>query len=68
MAKDTGCTKCGSLDIISNAILQPDAHGGHVLVWRGSKHSTISARVCGKCGYTKLYVTKPETLLSAQKK
>ena len=69
METDSRCAKCGSPDVITNAFLQPDGHGGQVVVWTHERrHSSLSARICAGCGHTELFVTNPETLLAAKKK
>jgi hypothetical protein len=68
MGTDSRCDRCGSADVITNAFLQPDAHGGQVVVWtQERRHSSLNARVCTKCGHTELFVMNPETLLAATK-
>jgi hypothetical protein len=39
---------------------RPDA-----LVFKGRHRASLRARVCGKCGFAKLFVHKPEELLAA---
>jgi predicted nucleic-acid-binding Zn-ribbon protein len=63
------CAKCGSSDIVANAFLQPDGHGGQVVVWNNERHhSALKARICVACGFAELFVTNPETFLSARRK
>ena len=68
MATDSACSECGSLDVIPDAVLQPDGHGGKVLVWKGNRHASLTVRVCGACGHAEFFVANPETLLPAAKK
>ena len=35
------------------------------LLFRGAVTRTVTARVCGACGFLELYVDKPETLAKA---
>lgn len=62
------CAKCGSNHLMPNLKI-PDSGGGVLRViagmnWAGfvTGSSTITATVCGECGYTELYTKDPQAL------
>jgi ribosomal protein S27E len=76
MTNELRCTECGSTDVIPRAILGGQARVS-VQIWqkpdarffKGSVHSEfLEARVCGKCGFTKLFASNPDKLLAAYRK
>jgi predicted nucleic-acid-binding Zn-ribbon protein len=68
MATSSACPRCGSRDVIANAVVQPDGQPGQVLLWKGRRHSPLTARVCGECGYTELFASNPNTLRAGARK
>ncbi len=38
------------------------------LLFKGTHRGTLSARICGRCGYTELYVSNPQELLAAYRR
>jgi predicted nucleic-acid-binding Zn-ribbon protein len=81
MPDDNSCSKCKSTRIIPQARIidrveastdsgasdlvivlydDPDA-----LIFKGKHYGVLSARICGDCGYTELFVSNPKELLSA---
>jgi hypothetical protein len=72
------CTRCGSDTIIPRVrVLDRDEGGTHrdmqvevqrrpkALLFKQPERSTISARVCGACGYTELYAESARALYAA---
>jgi predicted nucleic-acid-binding Zn-ribbon protein len=70
------CPKCRSRDVIPHVRIVDYAHGGtkydlHVevyespgaLLFKGAHSGTLQASICGRCGYTEMYVTNPQELL-----
>ncbi len=77
--RQTGkCPKCGSPDIVQEAMvadraahnletdlkLRVDADPD-AIVFRGRTRSSLKACVCGRCGYVEFYASDPESLLRA---
>ncbi len=77
MPNDNKCPKCGSseripdvavmtrgtaLDVVAEAKSYP-----HALFFQGSIRSSLTAIVCGACGFTELYATDAPALLSAHR-
>jgi predicted nucleic-acid-binding Zn-ribbon protein len=75
--KSTGkCPKCGSVEIIADAkAIDRDARGWHserftvasfgnpsAFIFKDKRTTTISAWVCGQCGYVELYADSPSSL------
>ena len=75
--KSTGkCPKCGSVEIIGDAkAMDRDARGWHnerftvasfgnpsAFIFKDKRTTTISAWVCGQCGYVELYADSPSSL------
>jgi predicted nucleic-acid-binding Zn-ribbon protein len=77
MKHNLKCPKCGSSDIIADArALGSDSfnalqdlsvatyrHPG-ALIFKGQQTSTLSAWVCGGCGFVELYADNPAALRS----
>lgn len=71
--RDT-CPKCSSSDIISNARMITRVGGGEsdltiatygkpeALLFKDQRVSTVSAWVCGSCGFTELYTDAPRDI------
>lgn len=73
------CAKCGSRDIVPDALVLDRGHGNidaqelragvarrpDALLFRRTAKQELSARICGQCGYTELYVENPRALLAA---
>ncbi|HEY9284132.1 MAG TPA: hypothetical protein VIP46_11820 [Pyrinomonadaceae bacterium] len=75
------CAKCGSAKIIARATVRdvgdynvqgelavmlhenPDA-----LIFKETFLSTLTARVCGECGYAELYADRPGALYAAHER
>ncbi len=72
--KDGICPKCHSNKIVSNARVLDRSRRStynltlevlekpHALIFKGNVHSTLSAFVCGECGYSELYAEDPKGL------
>lgn len=75
MKRTNRCPKCGSTEIIADAeavdhagltdlsvatFRKPDA-----ILFKGQTGSTLSAWVCGDCGYVEFYADEPERLKTA---
>ncbi|HET7077037.1 MAG TPA: hypothetical protein VFM49_06245 [Chloroflexia bacterium] len=60
---DDSCPKCGGLmkasTLVTTGALGIQAKEGRGRLW---DVSSLEAKVCGHCGYTELYATKPEKL------
>ncbi len=77
MRTDLSCSKCGSAKIIPRARVTDLAgqYRGEVgvgiaerpeaIVFKGHRHVTVHARVCGECGYAELYVEDPGELFES---
>ena len=72
------CTRCGSDVVIPRVrVLDRDEGGTHrdlqvevqrrpnAMLFKRPERSTISAQVCGACGYAELYVEAPRALYAA---
>jgi hypothetical protein len=72
------CAKCNSDDVITGVRILDRAHGGHELdleavvyrdpnamLFKEAEKFALTGRICGKCGYTELYVSNPEALAEA---
>ena len=70
------CPKCQSTDVIDDVRVVD--HGDHhavrdltvtlfrnpsALMFKGTVHSDVKARVCGSCGYLELFAANPAALL-----
>jgi hypothetical protein len=75
------CCKCGSPDMIQDGHLldRGDANWRHdlevevnekpdALFFTGAHRRTLRATICGRCGYTELYVSNPQELLGAYRR
>ena len=65
--KDNSCPKCGSQEIIPYArVLPAPLIGGVLTVYVEGEHhgetGVLYARICGRCGYTELFVDNPQRL------
>ena len=74
MPENVTCAKCGSDRVVPHARIMDrgdyNADSGDLsavvyanpsaLLFKGSQRHELSARVCGSCGYTELYLTDPE--------
>ncbi len=68
------CPKCKSVDILDATPIESRADGRtqpvHVatygdpgaLLFKDTRTTTLSAQVCGNCGYTELYADVPSAL------
>jgi hypothetical protein len=78
MSEASVCPKCGCPDVIPDAQLVEERSGGRnrplqaevdenpgTLLFRGAHLGALRARVCGRCGFTELFVSNPEELLAA---
>lgn len=75
MKQSGKCPKCESTEIIADA-KAVDRSEGHwrreftvatfqnpeAFVFKGEQTSTVSAWVCGRCGFVELYADEPNTL------
>jgi predicted nucleic-acid-binding Zn-ribbon protein len=78
--KRTGkCPKCESADIIADAtVVDRDGNkfagelsvatlrNPNALFFKGQQESSVSAWVCGSCGYTEFYTDNPSGLITNQ--
>jgi hypothetical protein len=75
------CPKCGSGDVIPNVRvvdrgdnnskrdLQVEVYESpEAWLFKGTHAGTITATVCGRCGYAEMYVSNPQELLAAYRK
>ena len=76
MKKTNTCPKCGSIEIIGDAKAIDDQGGMHLgeqftvttfgkpeaLIFKEKRTTTVSAWVCGQCGYTEFYADSPSSL------
>ena len=77
MKNTNTCPKCGSIEIIADAkAIDRDQGGMHLgeqftvatfgkpeaLVFKEKRMTTVSAWVCGQCGYMELYADSPSSL------
>jgi predicted nucleic-acid-binding Zn-ribbon protein len=74
--KQTGkCPKCGSPDIIAEAMAIDRGHGNleqeisvatfrkpDALIFKGKQETTMAAWVCGRCGYIEFYADSPSAI------
>lgn len=71
----TQCVKCGSRDVIADAKVIDNADYSQqrdlsvatfraptAWIFKGQQTSTVSAWVCGSCGFIELYADAPESL------
>lgn len=56
------CPKCGSHEVASHALAM-DHEGGDLEVANGLGRSSVSAWVCGECGYVEYYAKRPNALV-----
>ena len=69
------CPRCDSTDIIAHVRAVDQAHGNanydlHIatyrkpkaLLFKGKQTTTLSAWVCGRCGYVEFYADEPAAL------
>lgn len=69
------CPKCGSTDIIANAVAIDRGHGNalrelsvatfekpEALIFKMKKETTVSAWVCSDCGYIEFYADAPKSI------
>jgi predicted nucleic-acid-binding Zn-ribbon protein len=69
------CAKCGSHKIVPDAEIQDQGSDGtlkakidktpYAIFFKGRVQSKLIARICGQCGYTELYVKRPEAIYEA---
>ena len=77
MAEDNACYMCGSDKIIPHVRIVDRAHSNmrrdlevevyekpDALLFKGTHRSTLTARICGSCGYTEMFVSNPQELWS----
>jgi predicted nucleic-acid-binding Zn-ribbon protein len=75
MKNEKSCPKCDSTDIIVDAKAVDQGHGNQdldlqvatyrkpqALVFKGKQMTTLSAWVCGRCGYVEFYADDPAAL------
>jgi predicted nucleic-acid-binding Zn-ribbon protein len=76
MTDITACSKCKSEKIVPTARVMDRGHysgdAGNLtlviyekpdaLIFKGSHKGALSARVCGECGYTELFLDNPREL------
>jgi predicted nucleic-acid-binding Zn-ribbon protein len=74
MKQSGKCPKCGSQDVIPDALANDQSRRGVVemtvstyaspdaLIFKESRESTVSAWVCGACGFIELYADTPKIL------
>lgn len=80
-ARPLVCCKCGSPEVIPEVHIldRGDANWRHdlevevyekpnALFFRGAQPGTLSASICGRCGYAELYVSNPEELLEVYRR
>lgn len=72
---DQTCAKCGSDQVIPNVLVMDQGQYSsgtlslHIeadptaFLFKGGKSIPLRAHVCGGCGYTELYATKPGELV-----
>jgi predicted nucleic-acid-binding Zn-ribbon protein len=72
MKRSGKCPKCGSQKIIVDAVVRDHAHqelnvctyaNPDALIFKEARDSTISAWICGECGFTELYTDAPQPLM-----
>lgn len=82
--KDGTCPKCRSGNVIPELKVYAHAQGGggsiyvqleqpepapRPFIWKQeTENTTFQAWVCGDCGYTEYYATRPAEMLAAHKK
>ncbi|MEH2138373.1 hypothetical protein [Nostoc sp.] len=78
--QQTVCLKCGSSDIVPNVHifthtqvvnqdLQVEIYDNpKALIFKGSHTGTLTASICGQCGYTEMYVSNLQYLLNNYRK
>ncbi|WP_251960513.1 hypothetical protein [Nostoc commune] len=74
------CVKCGSENIIPNVRivthteefkkdLQVEIYENpKALIFKGTHTGTLTAYICGQCGYTEMYISNPQYLLNQYRK
>ena len=75
MKRSAKCPKCGGTDIIADAQVVDRGHydarrdlsvatyrSPTAIVFKGRQETTVSAWVCGACGYIELYADSPSKL------
>lgn len=74
------CLKCGSSDIIPDVRVFTHVEGfardlqveiyenPKALMFKGSRTGTLTAFICGQCGYTEMYASNAQYLLDTYKK
>jgi predicted nucleic-acid-binding Zn-ribbon protein len=71
MKKSGKCPKCGSQDVIADAMVKDESRTEitvstyrvpDALVFKETRESIVSAWVCGACGFTELYADSPKIL------
>ncbi|MEH2184388.1 hypothetical protein [Nostoc sp.] len=74
------CIKCDSSDIIPNVRIVSHIQGNsqdlqvefydnpEALIFKGTHTLTLTAYICGQCGYTEMYVSNPQYLLNQYRK
>jgi len=73
------CLKCGSSDIIPNVSIVTHGQGASqvevefydnpkALIFKGTHTGTLTAYICGQCGYTEMYVSNAQYLLNNYRK
>ena len=75
MMQSQSCPNCGSTEIIPRVRVVDHAHrrkmdlgveiyaNPHALLFKGTHMGKLHARICGKCGYTELFVENPREIL-----
>jgi predicted nucleic-acid-binding Zn-ribbon protein len=75
MKRSGKCPKCGAEEIIKDAMVMDRSHLGvaeeftlatfklpKAFLYKGEQRSTVSAWVCGECGFVELYADEPGRL------
>ena len=78
MKRTNKCPKCGSSDVIPDVKAIDRTYGGYgstqteltvatfrkpdAVILKGQQETTLSAWVCGECGFVEFYADSPKTL------
>jgi hypothetical protein len=75
------CSRCGSHEVIPNVRIVDRGDGNmrrdlqvelyenpDAFIFKGAHAGTLSASICGSCGYIEIRVSNPQELLTAYKK
>jgi predicted nucleic-acid-binding Zn-ribbon protein len=81
MSEQGKCPKCGSAELIPGVRIVERGEGGtkwslHVevyekpdaILFKGPHAGTLTATICGQCGFAELFVSNPHELLAVYKK